>query len=87
MKTFQHSVLEADQDKITGEDGDMNNDKLNELIARPESEVVISHEVDIQRDKDALKSWRARGKRGNSPALSCSLKSCPSAIRLTNIPI
>ena len=39
---FQRSILEADQDEITEEDGDMNNDKLNELIGRHKSEVAIS---------------------------------------------
>jgi ATP-dependent helicase STH1/SNF2 len=87
MKTFQHSVLEADQDEIIEEDGDMNDVKLNELIPRLKSGVVISHEMDIRRDKDALESWRARDKRGNSSAPLCSLRSCPSAIRLTNISI
>ena len=45
----------------------MNDDELNELIARHKSEVAIFHEMDIQREKDALESWRARGKRGNPP--------------------
>jgi hypothetical protein len=66
-KAFQRSILEADQDEITEEDGDMNDDELNELIARHKSEVAIFHEMDIQRDKGALESWRARGKRGNPP--------------------
>ena len=65
--SFQRSILEADQDEITEEDGDMNDDELNELIARHKSEVAIFHEMDIQREKDALESWRARGKRGNPP--------------------
>ena len=45
----------------------MNDDELNELIARHKSEVAIFHEMDVQREKDALESWRARGKRGNPP--------------------
>ena len=45
----------------------MNDDELNELIARHKSEVTIFHEMDVQREKDALESWRARGKRGNPP--------------------
>lgn len=65
--TFQRSILEVDQDEITEEEGDMNDDELNELIARHKSEVAIFREMDIQREKDALESWRARGKRGNPP--------------------
>ena len=59
---FQHSILEADKDEIAEEEGDMNDDELNELIARHQSEVAIFHEMDILREKDALESWRGRGK-------------------------
>jgi ATP-dependent helicase STH1/SNF2 len=45
----------------------MNDDELNKLIAHHKSEVAIFHEMDIQREKDALESWRAQGKRGNPP--------------------
>ena len=33
MNTFKRFILEADQDEITEEDGDMNDDELNGLIA------------------------------------------------------
>ena len=55
----------------------MNDDELNELIARHKSEVGIFHEMDIQRDKDALESWRARGKRGNPPPPLMQLDELP----------
>ena len=45
----------------------MNDDELNELIARHKSEVAIFHETDVQKEKGAMESWRARGKRGNPP--------------------
>jgi ATP-dependent helicase STH1/SNF2 len=54
-KTFQHFILEADQDEITEEDGHMNDDELNELIARHKTEVAIFNEME---------SWHSRGKRG-----------------------
>lgn len=41
---FQRSILEVDQDKIIEDDGDMNDEELNELIARHKSEVAIFYE-------------------------------------------
>ena len=55
----------------------MNDDELNELIARHKSEVGIFHEMDLQREKDALESWRARGKRGNPPPPLMQLEELP----------
>jgi ATP-dependent helicase STH1/SNF2 len=55
----------------------MNDDELNELIARHKSEVGIFHEMDTQRNKDALESWRARGKRGNPPPPLMQLDELP----------
>jgi ATP-dependent helicase STH1/SNF2 len=79
QEEFLCSILEADQEEDTEEAGDimMNDDELNELIARHKSEVSIFHEMDIQRDKDALESWRARGKRGNPPPPLMQLDELP----------
>ena len=55
----------------------MNDDELNELIARHKSEVGIFHEMDIQREKDALENWRAQGKRGNPPPPLMQLEELP----------
>jgi ATP-dependent helicase STH1/SNF2 len=43
----------------------MNDDELNELIARHKSETTIFHEMDMRREKDALESWRAQGNKEN----------------------
>ena len=40
----------------------MNDEELNELIARRKSETTIFHEMNMQREKDALETWRAQGK-------------------------
>ena len=74
---FQRSILEADQEEDTEEAGDMNDDELNELIARHKSEIAIYHEMDIQREKDALESWRAQGKRGKPPPPLMQLEELP----------
>ena len=76
-RIFQRSILEADQEEDTEEAGDMNDDELNELIARHKSEIGIFHEMDIQREKDALESWRAQGKRGKPPPPLMQLEELP----------
>ena len=55
----------------------MNDDELNELIARHKSEVGIFHDMDIKREKDALENWRAQGKRGNPPPPLMQLEELP----------
>lgn len=45
----------------------MNDDELNELIARSEQEGVIYREMDIKRERDAAELWRAQGNRGKPP--------------------
>jgi len=73
----QRSILEADQEEENEEAGDMNDEELNELIARHESENVIFREMDIKREREALESWRAAGNRGKPP---------PSLIQLEELP-
>lgn len=45
----------------------MNDDELNELIARSEDERPIFREMDIKREREAAENWRARGNRGKPP--------------------
>ena len=63
----QRSILEADQEEENEEAGDMNDDELNELIARHESEVAIFREMDAKRERDALENWRNAGNKGRPP--------------------
>lgn len=59
--------MEADQDEDNEEAGDMNDDELNELIARHESETAVFREIDMKRERDTLEAWRAAGNRGKPP--------------------
>jgi len=45
----------------------MNDEELNELIARHEDENAIFREMDLKRERDALEAWRAAGNRGKPP--------------------
>ena len=45
----------------------MNDDELNEMLARNDEEAEIFRNLDIQRERSALESWRAAGNRGKPP--------------------
>ncbi|KII86364.1 hypothetical protein PLICRDRAFT_56081 [Plicaturopsis crispa FD-325 SS-3] len=64
QEEFLRSILDADQEEENEEAGDMNDDELNEMIARNEEEVSIFRDMDIQREREAQDAWRAAGKRG-----------------------
>jgi ATP-dependent helicase STH1/SNF2 len=55
----------------------MNDDELNVLIARTEDEGDIFHDMDIQRDREALENWRAQGHRGKPPQPLMQLDELP----------
>ncbi len=78
---FKRSILEADQDEDNEEAGDMNDDELNELIARHESETGIFREIDAKRARDALEAWRTAGNRGKPPLPLMQLEELPECYR------
>jgi len=55
----------------------MNDDELNELIARHESETAIFREIDMKRERDALEAWRHAGNRGKPPPQLMQLDELP----------
>jgi ATP-dependent helicase STH1/SNF2 len=55
----------------------MNDDELNELLARHESETVIFREMDAKRERDALEAWRQAGNRGKVPLPLIQLEELP----------
>lgn len=55
----------------------MNDDELNELIARNDDEARIFNEIDVKRERDALESWRAAGNRGKPPPPLIQLEELP----------
>ncbi|KAG1718560.1 P-loop containing nucleoside triphosphate hydrolase protein [Suillus lakei] len=63
QEEFLRSILEADQEEENEEAGDMNDDELNETLARNDGEVEIFCKMDLQRERDALDAWRAVGNR------------------------
>jgi ATP-dependent helicase STH1/SNF2 len=69
--------LEADQEEENEEAGDMNDDELNELIARSEDEGRLFRQLDIDRERKALEAWRAAGNRGKPPPSLMQLEELP----------
>lgn len=55
----------------------MNDEELNELIARSDQESVIFREMDIQRDRESQESWRLSGNRGKPPLPLMQLEELP----------
>ncbi|KAG1722753.1 hypothetical protein EDB19DRAFT_1916483 [Suillus lakei] len=67
QEEFLRSILEADQEEENEEAGDMNDDELNEIF----------HTMDLQRERDALDSWRVIGNRGKPPLPLMQLEELP----------
>ena len=55
----------------------MNDEEINEIIARSEEEAVIFRELDIKRERDALERWKAAGNRGKPPPPLIQLEELP----------
>ncbi|KAG1825464.1 SNF2 family N-terminal domain-containing protein [Suillus subaureus] len=77
QEEFLRSILEADQEEENEEAGDMNDDELNEMLARNDEEVEIFRLMDLQRERDALDAWRAVGNRGKPPLPLMQLEELP----------
>ncbi|KAF8168355.1 SNF2-family ATP dependent chromatin remodeling factor snf21 [Crassisporium funariophilum] len=77
QEEFLRSILDADQEEENEEAGDMNDDELNELIARHDSETHIFREMDLQRERETLEAWRAKGNRGKPPQPLMQLEELP----------
>ncbi len=78
---IQRSILEADQEEENEEAGDMNDDELNELIARSEEEGALFRELDLKRERDILENWRTAGNRGRPPPPLMQLEELPECYR------
>lgn len=59
----------------------MNDDELNELLARSEEESRIFRELDAKREREALENWRALGKKGKPPPQLMQLEELPDCYK------
>lgn len=81
IPNIQRSILEADQEEENEEAGDMNDDEINEIIARSDEEANFYRELDVQRERDALERWKAAGNRGKPPPPLITLEELPEFYR------
>ncbi|KAI0079061.1 hypothetical protein K474DRAFT_1659535 [Panus rudis PR-1116 ss-1] len=81
QEEFLRSILEADQEEENEEAGDMNDEEINEIIARNDQEAIIFREMDIQRERDAQEAWKAAGNRGKPPPPLIQLEELPECYR------
>jgi ATP-dependent helicase STH1/SNF2 len=81
QEEFLRSILEADQEEENEEAGDMNDDEINEIIARSDDEARLFSEMDMQRERDGVANWKAAGNRGKPPPPLVSLEELPECYR------
>jgi ATP-dependent helicase STH1/SNF2 len=81
QEEFLRSILEADQEEENEEAGDMNDDEINEIIARSDEESRLFAEMDMQRERDGMANWKAAGNRGKPPPPLISLEELPDCYR------
>lgn len=55
----------------------MNDEELNELLARGDHEAQIFRDMDAKRDREALEAWRAAGNKGKPPLPLMQLEELP----------
>ncbi|KAJ2914877.1 hypothetical protein MD484_g5545, partial [Candolleomyces efflorescens] len=78
QEEFLRSILEADQEEEENEEaGDMNDDELNELLARTDDEARVFRELDLKRERDQLENWRSIGNKGKPPPPLMQLEELP----------
>ncbi|EMD41348.1 hypothetical protein CERSUDRAFT_109939 [Gelatoporia subvermispora B] len=82
QEEFLRSILEADQEEENEEAGDMNDEEINEIIARSDQEGVIFRQIDLQRERDAQEAWRQAGNRGKPPPPLMQLEELPECYRM-----
>ncbi|PWN52206.1 hypothetical protein IE53DRAFT_367396 [Violaceomyces palustris] len=65
------AMLEADneEDDENEEKGELNDDELNEILARGEHEIERFKEIDVEREKADAEMWKAIGYKGNKQPL------------------
>ncbi|KAA1468433.1 hypothetical protein DENSPDRAFT_833719 [Dentipellis sp. KUC8613] len=82
QEEFLRSILEADQEEENEEAGDMNDEEINEIIARSEDERQVFTNMDLQRERDMAASWKAAGNRGKPPPNLIQLEELPECYRV-----
>lgn len=78
---MQRSILEADQEEENEESGDMNDEEINEIIARNDEEVELYKDMDVQRLREQKNAWQLAGRHGPPPQPLIQLEELPECYR------
>ncbi|OCB89229.1 SNF2-family ATP dependent chromatin remodeling factor snf21 [Sanghuangporus baumii] len=81
QEEFLRSILEADQEEENEESGDMNDEEINEIIARDDREVEVFRDMDIRRLREQKNAWLAAGNHGPPPQPLIQLEELPDCYR------
>ena len=60
----------------------MNDEEINEILARSDEESVIFRDMDIRRDREAQEAWKAAGNRGRPPLPLIQLDELPDCYKI-----
>ncbi|EJT98968.1 hypothetical protein DACRYDRAFT_56374 [Dacryopinax primogenitus] len=82
---FLRSMLEHDNEQVE-EQGDMTDDEINEILARSAEELEAFRIMDIEREREAEKAWRARGGQGPKPERLMQEAELPEIYRRERVP-
>ena len=72
--------MDQDQDDETEESAGMDNDEINNIVAHSEAELILFHEMDIQRAAQEQKDWHRQVTQVMSHLVSCRSASFPRFI-------
>ncbi|KAL7317190.1 ATP-dependent DNA helicase Snf21 [Mucor circinelloides] len=69
-EAFLRSLLEDKADEENdGDDEDIDDEELNEILQRNESDIPVFHRIDDEREENDLRNWQAMGRRGKPERL------------------
>ncbi|EPQ28278.1 uncharacterized protein PFL1_04105 [Pseudozyma flocculosa PF-1] len=71
------AMLEADNDDEDEEAGELNDDELNQILARGEGEIQRFQEIDAEREKADVEMWKSLGYKGKYPERLIQEKELP----------
>ncbi|KAN0060922.1 ATP-dependent DNA helicase Snf21 [Thecaphora frezii] len=71
------AMLEADNEEDDEEAGELNDDELNQILARGEHEVARFQEIDVEREKKDAEMWKSLGYGDKHPERLITEKELP----------
>ncbi|KAI8374376.1 SNF2 family N-terminal domain-containing protein [Radiomyces spectabilis] len=81
-EAFLRSLLEdKNDDQTNDEDEDLDDEELNEMLKRNESEIEVFNRIDAERERRDTEEWRRSGGRGKKPERLIQEDELPEELR------